>query len=242
MKPSPDDVLLTEVDLLLVRQLQDDVSALSRKLEVRQRSVVVSRTGCRNVIESLESLAAQLRERLAQSPVDPAAKPVLRWLIRRDMPEVLAIEQRCFPAEIAWEEHDFIDAMRQRNCSPFVAEVNERVVGFFLYTLERQQLELLNIAVDPDWQRKGIGRAMLDKLRGKLTASAGRCNRLVTTVREHNLPAQQFFKACGFRHQSTIKEGSDLLGDDWAVIGGDAYRMAFTLESPVVRQPAEVRS
>ena len=38
----------------------------------------------------------------------------IRWMIRRDMPEVLAIEAASF--EFPWLEDDFIRCLRQRNC------------------------------------------------------------------------------------------------------------------------------
>jgi len=38
----------------------------------------------------------------------------IRWMIRRDMPEVLDIESGSF--EFPWSEEDFIRCLRQRNC------------------------------------------------------------------------------------------------------------------------------
>ena len=38
----------------------------------------------------------------------------IRWMIRRDMPAVLGIENKSF--EFAWTEDDFIRCLRQRNC------------------------------------------------------------------------------------------------------------------------------
>jgi len=47
----------------------------------------------------------------------------IRWMIRRDMPEVLEIEDRSF--EFSWSEEDFIRCLRQRNCIGMVAEHDE---------------------------------------------------------------------------------------------------------------------
>ena len=38
----------------------------------------------------------------------------VRWMIRRDMVEVLEIEQEAF--EFPWSDDDFTRCMRQRNC------------------------------------------------------------------------------------------------------------------------------
>src|SRR5687768_6635477 len=56
------------------------------------------------------------------------ARVHIRWMIRRDMPEVLSIETQCF--EFPWTEEDFLRCLRQRNCIGMVAEQGEKVVGF----------------------------------------------------------------------------------------------------------------
>ena len=69
----------------------------------------------------------------------------IRWMIRRDMPEVLDIENDGF--EFPWSEEDFIRCLRQRNCIGMVAEHDERVVGFMIYELHKTRLHVLNFAV-----------------------------------------------------------------------------------------------
>ena len=48
----------------------------------------------------------------------------IRWMIRRDMAEVLEIERAAF--EFPWFEEEFIRCLRQRNCIGMVAEHGER--------------------------------------------------------------------------------------------------------------------
>lgn len=128
--------------------------------------------------------------------------PQIRWMLRRDMPETLAIEARSF--ERQWSEEDFIRCLRQRNCIGMVAEHAERVVGFMLYELHRNRLHVLNFAVHPDFRRRGVGRAMIAKLRSKLSSQRRNCINL--EVRETNLAAQLFFRACGFRAVSVLRD------------------------------------
>ncbi len=118
----------------------------------------------------------------------------IRWMIRRDMPAVLGIENACF--EFAWNEEDFIRCLRQRNCIGMVAEEDDQVVGFMIYELHKNRLHILNFAVHPSHRRSGIGRAMINKLLGKL--SHERRNRIMLEVRETNLVAQLFFKCDRF--------------------------------------------
>ena len=44
----------------------------------------------------------------------------IRWMIRRDMPEILEIEKQSF--EFPWCEEDFIRCLRQRNCIGMVRQ------------------------------------------------------------------------------------------------------------------------
>ena len=126
----------------------------------------------------------------------------IRWMIRRDMPAVLSIEEASF--EFPWCEEEFIRCLRQRNCIGMVAERDDEVVGFMIYELHKSRLHLLNFAVDPRYRRESIGRSMLDKLVSKL--SSDRRNRIMLEVRETNLDAQLFFKQLGFRAISVLRD------------------------------------
>jgi ribosomal-protein-alanine N-acetyltransferase len=126
----------------------------------------------------------------------------IRWMIRRDMPEVLDIETRSF--EFPWSEEDFIRCLRQRNCIGMVAEYDERVVGFMIYELHKNRLHILNFAVRTEFRRRGVGWSMARKLVGKL--SQQRRNRILLEIRETNLDAQLFFRQCGFRAISVLRD------------------------------------
>ncbi len=137
-------------------------------------------------------------------------------MIRRDMPEVLAIEQKSF--EFPWCENDFLRCLRQRNCIGMVAEHDDRVVGFMIYELHKARLHVLNFAVSSRFRRLGVGAQMIDKLIGKL--STQRRNRILLEVRETNLAAQLFFRSSGFRAVSVLREFYEDTPED-------AYLMQF---------------
>jgi ribosomal-protein-alanine N-acetyltransferase len=126
----------------------------------------------------------------------------VRWMIRRDMPEVLGIEQEAF--EFPWSEEDFTECLRQRNCIGMVAEIADSVVAFMIYELHRSRLHVINFAVARAHRRLGIGTRMMEKLAGKLTPE--RRDRIALEVRETNLPAQLFFRSQGFRATSVLKD------------------------------------
>ena len=158
----------------------------------------------------------------------------IRWMIRRDMQEVLAIESGSF--EFPWSEEDFIRCLRQRNCIGMVAEFEERVVGFMIYELHKNQLHILNFAVRPEFRRIGVGAQMVRKLIGKL--SHQRRNRIMLEVRETNLSAQLFFRKSGFRAVSVLRDYYDDTTED-------AYIMQYryvpdTVESTPVNRIARL--
>jgi len=115
-------------------------------------------------------------------------------MIRRDMFDVLDIEQRCF--EFPWDEDTFIRVLRQRNAIGMVIEHDERIVGFMIYELHKNRLHVLNFAVHPNFRRIGVGQQMIGKLIGKLDHARRRC--ILLEVRETNLQAQLFFRSMGF--------------------------------------------
>jgi len=129
------------------------------------------------------------------------SQPHIRWMIRRDMPEVLDIENRSF--EFPWSEEDFIRCLRQRNRIGMVAEYDVRVVGFMIYELHENRLHILTFAVHPELRRQGVGTAMVNKLIGKLSY---RLASILLETREANLTSQLFFRACGFRAVRILRD------------------------------------
>jgi len=148
----------------------------------------------------------------------------IRWMIRRDMKEVLRIENACF--EFPWSEPDFVTTLRQRNCIGMVAEHNERVVGYMVYELHKDQLHVLNFAVPPDFRRCSVGSTMAAKLASKL--SYQRRRKITLEVRETNLTAQLFLREMGFRAVAVLK---DFFGDTEE----DAYRMQYVCRRPAMQ-------
>ena len=134
----------------------------------------------------------------------------IRWMIRRDMPEVLQAEQQSF--DYSWTEEDFLRCLRQRNCIGMVAEFNDKVVGFMIYELHKTKLHILNFAVGPRCRRMGIAGQMVSKLIGKL--SSHRRTRITLAVRERNLTAQLFFRAQDFRAMKVLRGYYEDSGED----------------------------
>jgi ribosomal-protein-alanine N-acetyltransferase len=152
----------------------------------------------------------------------------IRWMIRRDMPEVLQTEQASF--DYAWTEEDFLRCLRQRNCIGMVAEQGERVVGFMIYELHKIKLHILNFAVHPSVRRTAIGAQMVAKLISKL--SSHRRTRITLEVRETNLVAQLFFRSQGFRAVRVLRGYYEDSGED-------AFLMQYQLADDPGEDPEE---
>jgi ribosomal-protein-alanine N-acetyltransferase len=144
----------------------------------------------------------------------------IRWLIRRDMPEVLKIERESF--EFPWTDEDFLCCLRQRNCIGMVAEYDHQIVGFMVYELHKARLHILNFAVAAEYRRMGVGTQMVLRLVDKL--SQQRRNEIMLEVRERNLDAQMFFKNHAFRAISVLRQHYDDTEED-------AYIMRFRIDA-----------
>jgi len=174
-----------------------------------------------------ENILLQLSTTNCEQTAEQKVRTHIRWMIRRDMPEVLQIEIESF--EFPWLEDDFIRCLRQRNCIGMVAEVDDRVAGFMIYELHKSRIYVLNFAVAPDLRRHSIGSQMVAKLIGKL--SLQRRIGIVLEVRETNLGAQLFFRENGFRAVSVLR-------DYYADTPEDAYLMRCSYK-PKIQQPLE---
>lgn len=140
----------------------------------------------------------------------------IRWMIRRDMNEVLSIEQD--GCTNPWNEEDFLRCLRQRNCIGMVADHSEKVIGHMIYDLYPKRIGVTRFAVDPMWRRMGVGSAMIAKLMSKM--SSFRRVRFTFMVEETNLGGLLFLKSQGGVATESIRDYFD---------GEDGIKMVFCL-------------
>lgn len=142
----------------------------------------------------------------------------IRWMIWRDVPAVLEIEQASF--EFPWHEDELVRCLMHFNVIGMVAEVDGQIGGYVIYALLSDRIDVLNVAVHPAHRRQRLGTLMMRKLINKL--SLYKRTRLELVVRETNLPAQLFFRSCGLR-------AIDILRGYYEEINEDAYLMQFSV-------------
>jgi [ribosomal protein S18]-alanine N-acetyltransferase len=124
----------------------------------------------------------------------------VRWMMPCDMPHVLDMEFEGF--EFPWTQLDFLRILRLPDCRGQVAEVAGQRAGYMVYEVNARRIRLLNFCVGHDWRRRGVGAAMVAKLR---SIQGNRPTRIVTECRESNLPAQLFFRSQGFRAVEVLR-------------------------------------
>lgn len=117
----------------------------------------------------------------------------VRWMIRRDMFDIMGIE-----AQLAhsWTDEQFLEQLRQRNIIGSVVERGDRIIGYFIYQLEKTSLQIIRCAVDPQFRRQGVFSCMVEKLKGKLSDHRRHC--IEVDVDQYSLDLQLALKANGF--------------------------------------------
>lgn len=125
----------------------------------------------------------------------------VRLLIRRDMPEILDIENESF--RYPWAESDFILSLRQRTVVGKVAEYREKVIGYIIFELNKKYLEVLNIAVHPDFRRQGVGSLLMKDLKNSL---GNERSRIKLVAADYNLDAHLFYKSQDFKAVKIVND------------------------------------
>ena len=78
-----------------------------------------------------------------------------------------------------------------------VAEIEGTVAGFLVTRrIVEEELEILNLAVDPQHRRAGVARALIEPLMKAIRGD------IFLEVRESNVTAQRFYQAIGFEEVS----------------------------------------
>lgn len=152
-----------------------------------------------------------------KTPSQPRSLLRIRWMVRRDIKGMTAVESDCFTHP--WKDDDFVQCFNRRNCVGLVAEYKGEIVGFMIYELSRRRIELLHLAVHSKERRCQIGTKLVRRLISKLSEE-GR-SRIMFPVNERNLPAQLFFRHLGFKAISVLRHHCET--------GDDAYVMQYYL-------------
>ena len=131
----------------------------------------------------------------------------IRKALVRDEDALLQIERLCF--EFPWGRQDFIRMTKILGCYTIVAEHGNAVVGFMVFDLHVRHVHLLNFAVDPPYQIKGVGRKLLMELLNRLDEKRAK---VITELNETNLRGLGFFYHFGFRATRLLRNFYEAMG------------------------------
>jgi ribosomal-protein-alanine N-acetyltransferase len=107
----------------------------------------------------------------------------VRPAARGDLPAIARIQSLCESAS-HWEAESYFDF------DVHVAERHGAIAGFVVSRSVFDELEVLNLAVDPDHRRSGVATVLLEYLDSP---------HLFLEVRESNLSAQSLYSKMGFQ-------------------------------------------
>ncbi len=122
-----------------------------------------------------------------------AARAQLRPMREHDVPQVAAVERRAY--EFPWTSGIFTDCLRAGYCC-WALELNDTVIGYGIMAVALDEAHLLNLCVDPLYQRRGYARQMLDLL--EQLAVRHHATMLFLEVRPSNAPALELYTRSGF--------------------------------------------
>lgn len=151
-----------------------------------------------------------------------------------DLPQVLAIERRSYPApwslamfvlETAKAGGLSIAARTPRRGFPGLgaAGLADELVGYAIVSRYDDAFHLMNICTEPNRRREGIAREMLEHV---IAEAGGAAARITLEVRPSNVAARELYTSLGFLSVGTRRRYYRDDGEDASIM----WRTAATLE------------
>jgi ribosomal-protein-alanine N-acetyltransferase len=158
----------------------------------------------------------------AATPIDPKFVS-LHWAGPERAAEIAAIHKELF--EAPWEEAAIRSLLDHPGATALVAMFGTtRVpVGFIIGQLAADEAEILSIGVAQAWQRRGLGRRLVDGLIRAVALAEGKSLHL--EVAEDNDAARALYRRAGFK-EAGRRRGYYVRDSGPAV---DALRLEFRI-------------
>ena len=116
---------------------------------------------------------------------------------RRHLKKVLEIEEKIYPRP--WTHRTFVSELSHMRAGTrfyLVAYVGDSMVGYGGMMFSGDDAHITNIAVDPQWQGRGVATEMMLDL--VLLAHDRGCSAMTLEVRHTNVVAQNLYRRFGF--------------------------------------------
>ena len=108
--------------------------------------------------------------------------------------QIAELEKQCFSAP--WSEKSIISELNNPLSLWIVAVENDRVVGYVGSQSVMGEADMMNLAVNPEYRRKGIAEHLVSELITRLCSANVAC--LTLEVRQSNLAAIALYEKMGF--------------------------------------------
>jgi ribosomal protein S18 acetylase RimI-like enzyme len=148
----------------------------------------------------------------------------IRELEFDDLAQVFALGERLFTADRypalyrTWEEYELVEFFLTDGDTSFVAEIDDRIVGFALGTVIQKRRSawtygyLMWLGVDPDFSRQGIATRLVRRLKEAFIEEGARM--IMVDTAADNTKALAFFEEMGFGSlQEHVYLSLNLTGD-----------------------------
>jgi ribosomal-protein-alanine N-acetyltransferase len=119
----------------------------------------------------------------------------IRSALPADAPVLVAIERRAFSDP--WSEASFREALASPWTFGLVADTGRGMAGYLIAREVAGTGEVLNLAVAPEFRRRGVGGALLEA--GLAALRRRKVDEVFLEVRESNISAQALYVGRGFR-------------------------------------------
>jgi ribosomal-protein-alanine N-acetyltransferase len=118
----------------------------------------------------------------------------IREMYPDDIPEIVSIERLSFSTP--WSETSFRSEIYSRYSITRVAELNGIIVGYVCVKHVADECHLLDLAVHPDYRKRGIATMLLDNVIQELRVEG--CRFFYLEVRASNYAAKKLYEKFGF--------------------------------------------
>jgi [ribosomal protein S18]-alanine N-acetyltransferase len=126
-------------------------------------------------------------------PSEPIGEPALRRLAYSDLPAVISIERRSFPAP--WSLAMFVLELSKPSGICLAASAGEELLGYLVCSRYDRVWHLMNVAVAPERRRLGVASRLISQL----IEEGGRELPFTLEVRVSNRDAIAMYERLGFR-------------------------------------------
>ncbi|HZA53422.1 MAG TPA: ribosomal protein S18-alanine N-acetyltransferase [Candidatus Udaeobacter sp.] len=142
-----------------------------------------------------------------------------RPMTAADLDAVMAIERSSFA--YPWSPRFFLQELQVPCARSILGEINQRIVGYVLFWLLPDEIDVHNLAVHSEFRRRGIGRLLLQQV--VIEARCRSSNRVTLEVRQSNVAAQKLYESLGFT-TTAVRRGY------YSDNGEDALAMALEVK------------